>query len=220
VLRIKFRQSEATVILRKRRSAAKFRPSRHAIASRVSGSVTPLNTTADAPRKVPSLLQATTAIAPIAEFFDTAASTFTLSKPIGGAIHFGPGADLAGFDTGTGASCPSSLMKRSTKMKTENPSNLIPGRSISHYQSDISYVKNQCLIDSMPSASNNRLNLVRGQTIEKRWGSPADDEHRHGEVATERSLSSLCCPSAERVRRQPVHRAPQWRIPASACPPA
>jgi hypothetical protein len=111
------------------------------------------------------------------------------------------------------------VKKKRYKMKTENPSNLIPGRSISHYQYDISYVKNQCLIDSMPSASNNRLNLVRGQTIEKRWGSPADDEHRHGEVATERSLSSLCCPSAERVRRQPVHRAPQCMAHSSQCLP-
>jgi hypothetical protein len=80
MLRTRFRQSEATVILRRRRSAAKFRPSRQAIASRVSGSVTPLNTTADAPRKVPSLLRATAAIAPVAEFFDTTASTLTLSE--------------------------------------------------------------------------------------------------------------------------------------------
>jgi hypothetical protein len=56
----------------------------------------------------------------------------------------------------------------------------------------------------MPSASKNRLNLVRGQTTEKRWGSPTTNTDT-GRL--QRSLSSLCCPSAERFRRQPVHRA-------------
>jgi hypothetical protein len=73
-----------------RRSAATANPSLHAITSSVSGSVTPLNTTVDAPRKPPSSPRTMAATAAIVEFFEVAASTLIFVTPASGGIHHGP----------------------------------------------------------------------------------------------------------------------------------
>jgi hypothetical protein len=102
-LLITLRQSEATLNLANRRSAARDKPSLHAIASNTSGSMNPSTTTTEAPKKVPSAERATAARAPLLLFLDSAASTFILDNPTGGVIHFGPQTGLAPTIVGLGS---------------------------------------------------------------------------------------------------------------------
>jgi hypothetical protein len=60
-----------------------------AIGSSVVRTMMPATIIAKAPRNEPSLLLHTTPNTPWALVFETAASTFILSRPFGGAIHLG-----------------------------------------------------------------------------------------------------------------------------------